>query len=311
MEAIEEKRRKVSRSNVGYLILSWFLSIVFFVVGGMTNVDSFIITVASITIPLTISLYILVDELKQTVEWSNEKSEKLINSKIKDLQSQYDRLERSSFDRLEAASEVSRDLYNKIELGFSDVSKSNVALIDNIQNLLERSKVKYFDLMRYAVSLKDDDIPFVWLDICWGIKKKYYALNYEKPIGYQNEQSSVGIPIQNFKSKNGVEVEKIYVIECDSELKELKYVLNSHLESDVKVKYILKSKLDEVRGLSSEHLMSIDFSVVDDNFVIGWKLENRECSGGYLLFSESEMKKYCDYFKRISTVATRLTHYID
>ncbi|KKD59253.1 hypothetical protein RN22_16895 [Grimontia sp. AD028] len=305
MDTIEEVQRK-SRNNTRNIMLSVAFAIAFFAIGKLGNVDGDLITFSSVIVALALSLYFLIDEIRHTVVSSSINIDNKICKKLDEIKSANINAEDKFGERFEEIEYNNLQLKEKLSGELTELQNSNVTLIDNIQHLLERSKVKYFDLMRYSVNLNDEDIPFVWLDICWGIKKKYYALNYEKPEGYDNDQSDVGIPIQNFKAKNGVEVEKIYVIDSLSELDELKSVINSHIESDVKVKYILKSKLDQVKGLSANHLMSIDFSVVDDNFVIGWELTDRECSGGYLLFSETEMKKYSDYFKRISTIATKI-----
>lgn len=164
------------------------------------------------------------------------------------------------------------------------------------------------------VDVSGSNVLDLWLDSTWKFKKRYCAVNYEETsAAYSGEGSfraQAALDTQNAKAMLDAEVTKIFVVDSLEELKDVRLskVIKDHIESQVKVRYLLRNNPNLQADLDAAIAAgySLDFSIFD-NYVFAWQLdEERVSQGGRVFFSAENVKWHEMFFSKLLSEASTI-----
>jgi len=177
-------------------------------------------------------------------------------------------------------------------------------LIKLILEEQNRSENNLSYILKYGVvNFEDRYMPSVWRELLWNVKKCYYATNYIRSNEiYGQNWADAALAIQKAKSfGEQVEIKKVFIIDDDSELKDLSATFKKQIDAGINIRYILKRKFDEMMTLRFEknEIQSIDFGIFDNKSVFLWKLDKRSIAGGGVIFKGDQVSIYKEFFKQL------------
>lgn len=205
----------------------------------------------------------------------------------------------------------------------TDQIKSVIEPRNDVYNCLLRvveveSSAKYCNpieiLQVGPVDVSGSNVLDLWLDSTWKFKKRYCAVNYEETsAAYSGEGSfraQAALDTQNAKAMLDAEVNKIFVVDSLEELKDVRLskVIKDHMESQVKVRYLLRNNPNLQADLDAAIAAgySLDFSIFD-NYVFAWQLdEERVSQGGRVFFSAENVKWHEMFFSKLLSEASTI-----
>lgn len=146
-----------------------------------------------------------------------------------------------------------------------------------------RASAQLEALLRYRTeTIPSGRMDEVWLELIWGIRSEYLATNYiNAPALYRTGYAGSALAIQSTKIKTmSAKIRKVFIVDSDNELNEIRDILTQQKEAGIEVKYIHKKKIDANQGLAAKcaHLETIDFGLFDSHVLLLWFLGKKKRS---------------------------------
>lgn len=139
-----------------------------------------------------------------------------------------------------------------------------------------------------------------WTYLLWRMRKSYRATNYIKNAElYEMGYAKAALQIQAAKIEaQNVDIKKIFIVDNDQELQEMKTVFKNQYDLGIQVKYILYGDIRSKRMLNDKliQLATIDFGLIDDRTTLLWRLKERGIDGGRILLGSEEFAQYDEFF---------------
>jgi hypothetical protein len=156
------------------------------------------------------------------------------------------------------------------------------------------------------------EITAAWLDLSWIFKTNYDATNYIKPDEIYTEfWATPALKVQIAKALSGrnVHIRKVFLVDEEIELKQVRELLNEQVEARINIHYSRYSKIASSSLLDSlaKPLASTDFGIFDGRCVLVWNLKNRKAVDGELIFDSGEIEKYQKFFDKLFAASTPWT----
>ena len=176
-----------------------------------------------------------------------------------------------------------------------------------LTTLTERIAQKHQDtwdfaqILRYgATTVSNEQWIDVLMQLLWRIKHTLLATNYVNPKeGWGRAYGELYHEIQRSKIKvSKAIISRIFIVDNQEEVNQLQSIMAKQHEAGIKVKYILRSKIETTSvlktGLSS--IDSFDFDIFDDKLVWLTVLDKaRKVKHCKILFGKGE----CERYKRV------------
>ncbi|MFW9943108.1 MAG: hypothetical protein ACFFFT_18870 [Candidatus Thorarchaeota archaeon] len=181
-----------------------------------------------------------------------------------------------------------------------DIRKMNL----NFVNLLEKISERYQDasdlaqILHYGVTTIPGERYFdAFMQLMWRFENKTLAANYIDPNeAWGRAYGDLFNEIQRTKIKvNKTTIRRVFIVDSDEEVDNLRNVMSKQKESGVKVKYIFKSKIETTTMLKNKanRLETLDFDVIDSKYVWLTILDkNRKIEYGKIVFGKEDCERY-------------------
>jgi F0F1-type ATP synthase assembly protein I len=172
----------------------------------------------------------------------------------------------------------------------------------------------FAQILRYgATTVPNEQWIDVLMQILWRMKHRLLATNYVNPTeGWGRAYGELYHEIQRSKIKvSKAVISRIFIVDNQEEVTQLQGIMARQHEAGIKVKYILKKKIQTTdvlkTGLSS--IESFDFDVIDDKLVWLTLLDkNRKVKHGKILFDKGECERYKRFHDNLYIEAENIAH---
>lgn len=148
-----------------------------------------------------------------------------------------------------------------------------------------------------------DALPLVWAELILNTRNLYRATNYIKKENiYRQQWAKSRLLLQQARIEcDNVEIQKVFIFWDEAEYKDSIDDIKEQKKSKIHLKYItLNQIVNDVTIKNHSKIISLDFGVFDDKLVLAWELdEKRDFKNGYLIFEESQVKEYLNYFRKL------------
>ena len=172
-----------------------------------------------------------------------------------------------------------------------------------VQELADRSKTNadLEGLFKFrSGEISEHEMGEAWTYLLWRMRKSYRATNYIKNAElYEMGYAKAALQIQAAKIEaQNVDIKKIFIVDNDQELQEMKTVFKNQYDLGIQVKYILYGDIRSKRMLNDKliQLATIDFGLIDDRTTLLWRLKERGIDGGRILLGSEEFAQYDEFF---------------
>ncbi|MFK7925800.1 MAG: hypothetical protein AB8H47_27880 [Bacteroidia bacterium] len=189
-----------------------------------------------------------------------------------------------------------------------EISKLSKAVYDSSKDLLY-----VYQLLQYSqITIPQEKIPRVWLEMLWMTKKRYWATTYISPNqGWNEAFTDLGEEIQRAKIvAEQVDICRIFIVEDENELRHLNVILNSQANIGIRIKYILIADIRKTASLANhqKQLATIDFGIIDDKYVYETHLVKRMAMHSSITFNPDQLRHYIDFFRLLRSEAKEFNY---
>jgi len=188
-----------------------------------------------------------------------------------------------------------------------DIRDTNLRLTTLTERIAERHQDTwdFAQTLRYGVTIiPSEQWIDVFIQLLWRIKYRLLATNYVSPKeGWGRAYGELYHEIQRSKIKvNKATISRIFIVDSQEEVTQLRSVMSKQLEAGIKVKYIFKKKIERTSILKTGagSIESLDFDVFDDKLV--WLTitdRNRKIKYGKILFGKEECEGYKRFYDNL------------
>jgi hypothetical protein len=172
-----------------------------------------------------------------------------------------------------------------------------------VQELADRSKTNadLEELFKFrSGEVSEHEMGEAWTYLLWRTRKSYRATNYIKNAEiYEMGYAKAALQIQAAKVEaQHVDIKKVFIVDNDQELNEMKPVFKNQHDLGIQVRYIFYGEIQSKRMLNEKalELATIDFGLIDDRTTLLWRLKERGITGGRILLGSEEFAKYDEFF---------------
>jgi len=174
-------------------------------------------------------------------------------------------------------------------------------------------------LARYgSVDIRADQMSEAWTTLLWKMSRTFSATS-NVHISKQNVKRvypTVGLEIQFAKVADGLHVERLFIIEADSEIADVAALIKNQLDNGVRCAIVrwheVKDRPDvrvAYNALRTYGEITKDFGILDNKYLFLWTLnKNRELVGGRIVFQNEMREKYDRFFATIKRHSTDGAH---
>jgi hypothetical protein len=177
-----------------------------------------------------------------------------------------------------------------------DSKASFITLTDKIAQ--QQDTWDFAQILRYGTTtVPNERVIDVVIQLMWRIKSRVLATSYVSPdVLWGRSYSALYHEIERAKIRvNKASITRIFIIDTQEELDQLRDVMSRQQKAGIRVKYIFKKTIDQTPTLKrgAATVDSLDFDVFDDKLVLFVATDKkRGPKYGKILFGKEECERY-------------------
>ncbi|KPK71622.1 hypothetical protein AMJ87_07015 [candidate division WOR_3 bacterium SM23_60] len=181
-----------------------------------------------------------------------------------------------------------------------DIRDSKASFITLTEKIAQKHQDTwdFAQVLRYGTTtIPNERVIDVVIQLLWRIKHRVLATSYVSPdVLWGRSYSALYHEIERAKIRvNKASITRIFIIDTQEELTQLRNVMSRQQEAGIKIKYIFKKTIDHTptlkRGVAT--IESLDFDVFDDRLVLFVPTDKkRGPKYGKILFGKEECERY-------------------
>lgn len=185
-----------------------------------------------------------------------------------------------------------------------DIGKINSDLVLLMEKIGERHQdtSDLAQVLRYGVTtIPRDKVPEALIQLTWKIESRMLAANYIHPDeGWGRAFGQLYGEIQRSKIKvSKAHIRRVFIVDGKEEIEKLRSVMSKQKDAGIKVRYILKSKIENTPMIKTgaDRLKTLDFDVVDSKYVWLTSLDkDRRIQFAKVVFGKDECDRYTKFY---------------
>jgi len=196
-----------------------------------------------------------------------------------------------------------------------DIKDSKASFITLTEKLAQKHQNTwdFAQILRYGITnVPNEQVIDVIIQLLWQVKHRVLATSYVSPeVLWGRSYSALYHEIERAKIRvNKASITRIFIIDTQEELSQLRSVMLKQQEAGIKVKYIFRKTIAHTPALErgAASVDSLDFDVFDDKLVFFMAIDkNRGPKCGKILFGKEECERYKRFYDYLFEEAYDIT----
>ena len=188
-----------------------------------------------------------------------------------------------------------------------DIRGTNLQLVSLLRRIGEEHQESsdWVQILTHGMATFPGEQYFdIFLQFLWRMESGMLAANYISPSeGWRRAYGELYNEIQRTKVRvNKVDIRRVFVVDDDEEVRTLRSIMSEQKKTGIRVKYILRGKIDATFMLKSAagKLETLDFDVVDSKYVwLSLLDKGRRIKYGKLVFGKDECERYKRFYTQL------------